>query len=45
MKKGKEYRSSKMPTDEEMMLVAKLFHDAPNLDKETDIIQLLWLYL
>ena len=34
--KGKEYRSSKMPTDEEMMLVAKLFHDAPNLDKETE---------
>ena len=25
-----------MPTDEEMMLVAKLFHDAPNLDKETE---------
>ena len=34
--RGKEYRSSKMPTDEEMMLVAKLFHDAPNLDKETE---------
>lgn len=34
--KGKEYRSQKMPTDEEMMLVAKLFHDAPNLDKETE---------
>ncbi|QQF90587.1 integrase [Histophilus somni] len=34
--KGKEYRSSKMPTDEVMMLVAKLFHDAPNLDKETE---------
>ena len=33
---GKEHRSSKMPTDEEMMLVAKLFHDAPNLDKETE---------
>lgn len=33
--RGKEYRSKKMPTDEEMMLVAKLFHDAPNLDKET----------
>lgn len=34
--KGKEHRSNKMPTDEEMMLVAKLFHDAPNLDKETE---------
>lgn len=34
--RGKEYRSSKMPTDKEMILVAKLFHDAPKLDKETE---------
>ena len=34
--RGKEYRSKKMPSDEEMMLIAKLFHDAPNLDKETE---------
>ena len=32
--KGKEHRSKKLPSDEEMMLVAQLFHDAPNLSIE-----------
>lgn len=35
-KRGKDYRSQKMPSDEEMLLTAKLFHDAPKLDKETE---------
>lgn len=35
-KRGKDYRSKKMPSDEEMLLTAKLFHDAPKLDKETE---------
>jgi hypothetical protein len=33
---GKEHRSKKLPSDEEMMLVAQLFHDAPNLGIETE---------
>jgi len=34
--KGQEHRSSKLPTDEEMMLVAQLFHDAPGLGLEVE---------
>lgn len=33
---GKELRTEKLPSDEEMMLVAKLFHDAPNLGVEAE---------
>lgn len=33
---GKEHNSSKLPSDEEMMLVAKLFHDAPALGVEAE---------
>lgn len=33
---GKEHNSSKLPSDEEMMLVAQLFHDAPELGVETE---------
>lgn len=32
--KGKEHRSKKLPSDEEMLLVAKLFHEAPSLGVE-----------
>jgi len=35
-KKGKEFKSEKMPTDEEMMLVAELFHRAPSLGAEAE---------
>lgn len=34
--KGKEHRSKKLPSDEEMMLVAQLFHDAPQLGVEAE---------
>lgn len=34
--KGKEHRSDKLPTDEDMMLVAQLFHDAPSLGVEAE---------
>lgn len=34
--KGKEYREEKLPSDEKMMLVAKLFHDAPKLGLEVE---------
>ncbi len=34
--KGKEHRSDKLPSDEDMMLVADLFRGAPNLDIETE---------
>lgn len=31
---GKEHRSNKMPSNEEMMILANLFHDAPKYGKE-----------
>ena len=34
--KGKEHRTSKLPTDKNMMLVAQLFHDAPGLGVEVE---------
>lgn len=33
---GQEYRSNKLPSDEEMMFLAKLFHDAPQLGIEEE---------
>lgn len=35
-KKGQEHRNEKMPTEEEMMLMAKLFSEAPELSKEAE---------
>ncbi|PMH39906.1 integrase [Vibrio sp. 10N.286.49.B3] len=34
--KGKEYRSDKLPTDEEMLLIAHMFSNAPTLGVETE---------
>jgi hypothetical protein len=34
--KGKEYKSNKLPSNEVMMLVARLFNDAPNLGVEAE---------
>lgn len=33
---GKEHRSKKLPPDEDMMLAAKLFHDAPTLGSDAE---------
>ena len=33
---GREHRASKLPSNEEMMQVAALFCEAPNLDLETE---------
>ncbi|PKG55231.1 integrase [Shewanella sp. GutDb-MelDb] len=34
--KGKEYKAKKLPSNEVMMLVSKLFNDAPNLGAEAE---------
>ena len=33
---GKEHRSKKLPSDEDMLLIAQLFHDAPSLGIEAE---------
>lgn len=33
---GKEHRSKKLPSDEDMMLIAQIFHDAPTLGLEAE---------
>lgn len=42
---GKEYRSQKLPTDEEMMLVAELFSKAPQLSVEAEYFSAIYAIL
>ncbi|WP_418139639.1 integrase [Oceanimonas smirnovii] len=43
--KGKEFRSNKLPTDEEMVLVVDLFRDAPQLGLEAEYFSSLYVLL